>query len=127
MPVITQIIAQADTGTGIDMLAGSELQTVNYWREIQSVGFVGSTNPGDVQFDLKSQGKAIGEGLSNTRGGANLIPNRDDAQFINQKVPPGVPLMALMRGASVANPVVLVVKFKNATFKRRRRTTYRRK
>jgi hypothetical protein len=99
------------------------------WRQVQqkrilvSVALVGSTSPGDCKFDINIGEKKVATCM-NTRGGANLVPNRDDEQMIGKFVNSGTPVQMIVRTVSVGNAVRYQFRFK--PWRTRRRRTWRR-
>jgi hypothetical protein len=117
----------AATAVGVDVLANeSEVWRMDSAKRILvSVAIVGSTNPGDCAFDVMIGNKLVGT-VMNSRGGANLYPNRDDEQYIGKFVNSGAPVQLIVRSVSVGNPIVYYFRFKPWRNIRRRRT-YRRR
>lgn len=120
-------VAQATAVANYNILQGEKYKSANYKRMLKSAALVGSTNPGDCSVEFWAGESRLGK-IFNSSGGANLVPKKDDLQYINAVIAKGSELQAKVVDAAVGNDIILQVSIDFVkTKKTYRRRYYRRR
>lgn len=98
----------ANASAGTNLASGKNYSTSNRLRLLRGWALVGSVNPADTVIDIFIGGVYIGT-LRNSRGGANLSPNRDDQQAFDIGVLPNELIEFRVVTAPVTNPIVWAI------------------
>ena len=108
MPIATENIAAASAAVGVNLAQGKWWQQSPRHRRVTHVALVGSVNPSDAAIEIMYGQTKVAE-FRNTRGGANLNPNKDDliAVLSDLVMLPNELLNVYVKVAPTTNPVVL--------------------
>lgn len=118
MALLTSAQAAA-TAVDVDHIRDQPYRSSPFWRVLRAVAYVGSVNPNDAGVDIWVGMKRVAR-IYNSRGGANVVPNRDDLMPIGEMIPPGMLLTAPIFDAGLTNQTLLMLDLVDLPPRRRR-------
>jgi hypothetical protein len=109
MPTYMASSTAAVAIVGADLFDGETWSRSPRNRALVSFGMVGSTNPADTGVELRIDETRVGA-FFNSRGGANLSPNKDDIFALeNLFIPAGAQVRCVVTDAAATNAVITAV------------------
>lgn len=101
-------VTAATAVVGYDFAAGEKWQKAPYNRQLNRLGYTGSTAAGDTKVEVLVEGQSYGE-FANTATGFGV--NNDHAMPAVVGIPANATLQVKVTDAAATNPVFLVVEF----------------